>query len=145
MTKKLCSSDAIFTRPFTFFASAESISLSGATPVFVDIDPDTYNIDPVDLARNIASVLAEGKLTPRGIMPIDLFGLAADYNKITPIAERYDLFIIEDAAQSFGALYHNRKAGSLGNVASTSFYPAKPLGCYGDGVAESARASRFWR
>jgi UDP-2-acetamido-2-deoxy-ribo-hexuluronate aminotransferase len=135
MTKGLTKSDAVFTTPFTFFASAESISLAGATPVFVDIDPDTYNIDPAALESKIQEVIAEGKLTPRGIMPVDLFGLAADYEPISTIAEKYDLFVLEDAAQSFGAPYNNRRAGGFGDVAGTSFYPAKPLGCYGDGGA----------
>lgn len=135
MTKNLSASDAIFTTPFTFFASAESISLAGATPVFVDIDPLTYNIDPVDLKAKIESTLAGGKLAPRGIIPVDLFGLAADYKVINDIATKYDLFVLEDAAQSFGAKYHDNKAGGLASVAATSFYPAKPLGCYGDGGA----------
>lgn len=135
MAKQLSSNDAIFTTPFTFFASAESISLAGATPVFVDIDPHTYNIDPEQLERKIAETIKEGKLTPKGIIPVDLFGLAADYQNINAIAKRHDLFVLEDAAQSFAAPYHGAKACSLGDVAATSFYPAKPLGCYGDGGA----------
>ncbi|MFT5572297.1 MAG: UDP-2-acetamido-2-deoxy-ribo-hexuluronate aminotransferase [Cryomorphaceae bacterium] len=135
MTKALRKSDAIFTTPFTFFASAESISLAGATPVFVDIEPDTYNIDPVALEAKIQEVVADGKLTPRGIMPVDLFGLSADYESISAIAEKHKLFVLEDAAQSFGAPYKDGKAGGFGDAAGTSFYPAKPLGCYGDGGA----------
>ena len=135
MSRNLKASDAVFTSPFTFFASAESISLAGATPVFVDIDPDTYNIDTSALAAKIDDVITEGKLTPRGIVPVDLFGMAADYDSIKPIAEKYDLFVLEDAAQSFGAPYKGKRAGSLGDCAATSFYPAKPLGCYGDGGA----------
>ncbi len=135
MAKQLTASDAIFTTPFTFFASAESITLAGATPVFVDIDPETYNIDPVDLERKILATKAEGKLTPQGIMPVDLFGLAADYNAINALAKQHGLFVIEDAAQGFAADYHGKKAGGLADVGATSFYPAKPLGCYGDGGA----------
>lgn len=135
MVKQLKTHDAIFTTPFTFFASAESITLAGATPVFVDIDPLSYNMDPVELEKQIQRVLAEGELTPTGIMPVDLFGLAAEYNAIKTIAKKYDLFVLEDAAQAFGADYHGKKTGSLVDVAGTSFYPAKPLGCYGDGGA----------
>jgi UDP-2-acetamido-2-deoxy-ribo-hexuluronate aminotransferase len=136
--------DAIFTTPFTFIATAEVISLLGATPVFVDIDPDTYNIDPAKLERAITASeenelntyplpSQEIKLTPRGIISVDLFGLPADYDKINTIAKKHDLFVIEDAAQSFGATYYGRKACSLGDIGCTSFFPAKPLGCYGDG------------
>jgi len=135
MTKKLTKGDAIFTSPFTFFASAESITLAGATPVFVDIDPNTYNIDPVCLESAIQATRKDGTLTPRGIVPVDLFGLAADYDEINAIAKKHSLFVLEDAAQSFGAAYKDRKAGGLADIASTSFYPAKPLGCYGDGGA----------
>lgn len=135
MTLQLNKGDAVFTSPFTFFASAESISLAGATPVFVDIDPNTYNLDPVDLERKIQATIDKGQLTPKAVMPVDLFGLAADYQRINKTAKKYGLFVIEDAAQSFGAPYHSKKACGLGDVAATSFYPAKPLGCYGDGGA----------
>ncbi len=135
MTQNLKQGDAVFTTPFTFFASAESISLSGATPVFVDIDPITYNLDPIDLKTKIQDVLQEGKLNPKAIIPVDLFGLAADYNEISSIASEHNLFLLEDAAQSFGAQYHDGKACGFGDAAATSFYPAKPLGCYGDGGA----------
>ncbi|MEM7253018.1 MAG: DegT/DnrJ/EryC1/StrS family aminotransferase [Pseudomonadota bacterium] len=127
--------DAVFTTPFTFIATAEVISLLGATPVFVDIDPRTFNIDPAALAKAVEQTEADGKLKPRGVIAVDLFGLPADYEPINTLAERHQLFVIEDAAQSFGALYHNRRAGALAHVASTSFFPAKPLGCYGDGGA----------
>ncbi|HID97538.1 MAG TPA: DegT/DnrJ/EryC1/StrS family aminotransferase [Thermodesulfobacteriaceae bacterium] len=127
--------DAVFTTPFTFIATAEVISLIGATPVFVDIDPDTYNIDPFELRRIIDLVKREGSLTPRVIIPVDLFGLPADYDAIMEIAQAEGLLVLEDAAQSFGASYKGRKAGSLGHAAATSFFPAKPLGCYGDGGA----------
>ena len=127
--------DIVFTTPFTFFASAESITLAGGTPVFVDIDPNTYNLCPQDLEEKIKAAISSGKNRLRAIMPVDLFGLAADYQQINDIAEKYDLIVIEDAAQAFGAPYSNKKACGLGDVAATSFYPAKPLGCYGDGGA----------
>lgn len=125
--------DAVFTTPFTFIATAEVIQLLGATPVFVDIDPVTFNIDPKELERVIDETKKEGKLNPKGILPVDLFGQSADYNEINEIAKKHNLFVIEDAAQSFGATYHGKKACSLADVASTSFFPAKPLGAYGDG------------
>jgi dTDP-4-amino-4,6-dideoxygalactose transaminase len=132
--------DAVFTTPFTFVATAEVISLLGATPVFVDIDPITYNMDPERLEMAI-SALREGRgghdggsgLIPRGIIPVDLFGLPADYNRLNAIGEKYGLFVLEDAAQSFGAEYYGKKACSLAHTGCTSFFPAKPLGCYGDG------------
>jgi UDP-2-acetamido-2-deoxy-ribo-hexuluronate aminotransferase len=127
--------DAVFTTPFTFVATAEVISLLGATPVFVDIDPRTFNINPEQLVAAIEKTRAAGTLQPRGVITVDLFGLPADYDSIAPIAAENDLFVLEDAAQSFGALYKGRNAGSLGHVAATSFFPAKPLGCYGDGGA----------
>lgn len=135
MTYQLTATDAVFTSPFTFFATAEAISLAGATPVFVDIDPKTYNLDPTSLEAAINQTLEEGKLTPRGVMPVDLFGLSAAYDELTPIAEKFGLFVLEDAAQSFAAEYKGQLAGSFGDAAATSFYPAKPLGCYGDGGA----------
>ncbi len=127
--------DAIFTTPFTFFASVEVIAMTGATPIFVDIDPITFNIDSARLEAAIEVVRDEGKLTPRGIMPVDLFGLTADYYRIMQIAGIYGLFVLEDAAQAFGATYKGRRAPGFGHVGATSFFPAKPLGCYGDGGA----------
>ncbi len=127
--------DAVFTSPFTFFATAEMIALTGATPVFVDIDPDTYNIDPKTLAEAVRQVREEGRLTPRGIIPVDLFGLPADYDAIMPFAEEQGLFLLQDAAQAFGAEYKGRKCPTQGHIGTTSFFPAKPLGCYGDGGA----------
>lgn len=127
--------DAIFTTPFTFFATCEMIALTGATPVFVDIDSDTFNIDPIKLEEAIESVISAGKLKARGVIPVDLYGLPADYNVIMAIAEKFSLFVIEDAAQAFGATYKGRKAPGLAHVGATSFFPAKPLGCYGDGGA----------
>ncbi|TFH48383.1 MAG: DegT/DnrJ/EryC1/StrS family aminotransferase [Lysobacterales bacterium] len=135
MTYGVGPGDAIFTTTFTFVATAEVISLLGATPVFVDIDPRTFNIDPEKLAAAIGQTRAAGTLRPRGVITVDLFGLPADYDSIAAVADENGMFVLEDAAQSFGALYKGRFAGSLGNVAATSFFPAKPLGCYGDGGA----------
>lgn len=134
MAMELNKTDAVFVPSFTFFASGESVALIGATPVFVDCD-ETYNIDPVKLRQSIEHVIEEGKLTPKGIIPVDLFGLAANYDEILSIAKEYDLFVLEDAAQGFGGEYKGKKAGSFGDVSATSFFPAKPLGCYGDGGA----------
>ena len=133
MIEKIGPGDAIFTSTFTFIATAEVIELLGATPVFVDIDPETFNIDPAKLEEAIRRVSSEKKLRPRGIIPVDLFGQPADYRSIQAIADKYKLFILEDAAQSFGASQNGKKAGALAKVGATSFFPAKPLGCYGDG------------
>ncbi|MCF7822745.1 MAG: DegT/DnrJ/EryC1/StrS family aminotransferase [Candidatus Marinimicrobia bacterium] len=127
--------DAVFTTPFTFIATAEVIQLLGATPVFVDIDPKTYNISPSLLDKAIDSVLKEGKLIPKVIIPVDLFGLPADYPAIEAIAKKHGLKVLEDGAQGFGGMIGDKRAGSFGDAASTSFFPAKPLGCYGDGGA----------
>ena len=127
--------DAVFTTPFTYVATAEVISLLGATPVFVDVYESTFNIDCEQLELAIQHTISEGKLTPKAIIPVDLFGVPARYRLIEEIAKKYDLKVIEDAAQSFGATIGNRRTGTFGDVASTSFYPAKPLGCYGDGGA----------
>ena len=128
-------SDAVFVPSFTFFASAESITLAGGTPVFVDVDYETFNMNPNDLEIKIQETLKEEKLTPRGIIAVDLFGLPADFPAIRTIAEKYGLFLLEDAAQGFGGTLNGRQAGSFGDVGATSFFPAKPLGCYGDGGA----------
>lgn len=127
--------DAVFVPSFTFAATAEVVALAGAAPVFVDIDPDTYNIDLAGLEAAIAAVREEGSLTPRAIIPVDLFGLAADYAGLAGIAAREGLAVIEDAAQAIGGAAGNTMCGAFGDVAGTSFYPAKPLGCYGDGGA----------
>ncbi|TVM15338.1 aminotransferase DegT [Oceanidesulfovibrio indonesiensis] len=130
--------DAVFTTPFTFIATAEVVSLLGATPVFVDIDPDTYNIDPASLQQTVDTLGSHDRfknLTARGIIGVDLFGLPADYESLGAIAEDYGLFVLEDAAQSFGASTNGRRAGNLAHSAATSFFPAKPLGGYGDGGA----------
>jgi len=128
--------DAVFTTPFTFISTAEVITLLGATPVFVDIDKSTYNIDPAAFEAALECYSGpDSPLKPRGVIPVDLFGLAADYNPIEAIAKKHGMFVLEDAAQGFGAVYDGRRAGSFGDVATTSFFPAKPLGCYGDGGA----------
>lgn len=127
--------DAVFTTPFTYVATAEVISLLGATPVFVDVYESTFNIDCAKLESAIQHTISEGKLTPKAIIPVDLFGVPARYRLIEEIAKKYDLKVIEDAAQSFGGAIRDKKVGTFGDVAATSFYPAKPLGCYGDGGA----------
>lgn len=150
MAKGVGPGDAVLTTPFTFFATAEVIALLGATPVFVDIDPVTFNIDPIALEKTIRSWKGKGNgssvlpripngelagLNVKGIIPVDLFGIPANYDEINAIAVKHDLFVIEDAAQSFGGKYHGQPVGSLAGIACTSFFPAKPLGCYGDGGA----------
>ncbi|MEK0160745.1 DegT/DnrJ/EryC1/StrS family aminotransferase [Pseudoalteromonas piscicida] len=127
--------DAVFCPTFTFFASAETIAFAGATPVFVDSDAKTFNICPIDLENRIKQVIDAGELTPKVIMAVDLFGLPADYPAIKEIADKYQLKIIEDAAQGFGGEIDGKRAGSFADIATTSFFPAKPLGCYGDGGA----------
>lgn len=127
--------DAVFCSDITFIASTEPAKMLGATPVFCDVEPDTYNLKPESLERQIQAVLAEGKLTPKAVVAVDILGNPCEYDAIIPICEKYGLILIEDAAQSFGASYHGRKCCSFGHVATTSFFPAKPLGCYGDGGA----------
>lgn len=127
--------DAVFTSDFTYFASAGTASILGATPILVDIDLATFNISPEALEEQIKRVLAEGKLVPKAIIPVDLFGQPANYDKILPIAEKYGLKVLEDGAQGFGGSIRGKKACSFGDISTTSFFPAKPLGCYGDGGA----------
>lgn len=127
--------DAVFVADFTYFASAGCICIVGATPVFVDIDLATFNMCTVALEKQIEKVLAEGKLKPKAIIPVDLFGLPANYPAIEKIAEKYGLKILEDAAQGFGGQINGKLACSFGDMSATSFFPAKPLGCYGDGGA----------
>ena len=135
MAKGISYGDAIFTTPFTFIATAGVIQLLGATPIFVDIRDDTFNIDTSKLEIAIHKCQSNAELIPKAIIPVDIFGLPADYEMIEKIGNKFDLCIIEDAAQSFGGKIKNRKAGSFGDIGTTSFFPAKPLGCYGDGGA----------
>ena len=136
--------DAVFVPDFTFFSSAEVVPLEGATPVFVDVHEETFNLDASDLERAVQEVLAEGQLRPRVVVAVDLFGLPADYQAIRTVADRYGMYILEDGAQGFGGstslvilseAKESRRACSFGDIATTSFFPAKPLGCYGDGGA----------
>jgi dTDP-4-amino-4,6-dideoxygalactose transaminase len=134
MAKNVQQGDAIFVPSFTFAATAEVVAWMGATPVFIDSLEDTYNIDPKSLEQGIQTAKQAG-LRPVGIIPVDLFGQPADYDAIESIADRYKLWVMADGAQSFGASYKGRKVGNIGDIATTSFFPAKPLGCYGDGGA----------
>ena len=134
LAKGIGPGDAVLTTPFTYIATAEVISLLGATPVFVDIYEKTFNIDPL-LIEDAIKFSIKNNLTPKAIIPVDLFGLPARYRLIDEIVENFGLFVIEDAAQGFGGMIRSKKVGSFGDVASTSFFPAKPLGCYGDGGA----------
>ena len=127
--------DAVYVPAFTFAASAEVVALVGATPVFVDVLEDTFNMDPLSLEEAIATTKRAGKLRPRVVMPVDLFGQPADYGALEPIAAREGLRLLCDTAQAFGATIDERRTGGIGDAASTSFFPAKPLGCYGDGGA----------
>ncbi|UHD44468.1 DegT/DnrJ/EryC1/StrS aminotransferase family protein [Aureimonas altamirensis] len=127
--------DAVFVPSFTFAATAEVVALLGATPVFVDVLPDTYNIDPESLDRAIAEIRDVGVLKPRAVIAVDLFGQIADYPSIRAIADTYELKLVSDAAQGFGSTLGGQMAGAFADVVATSFYPAKPLGCYGDGGA----------
>lgn len=127
--------DAVFVPDFTFFSSGECPADEGATPIFVDVDQRTYNLDPVKLEEAIERVIAQGKYKPKAVVAVDLFGLPADYTKIKPICEKYGLLLLEDGAQGFGGSINGKKACSFGDISTTSFFPAKPLGCYGDGGA----------
>lgn len=127
--------DAVFVPDFTFFATGEVVAFEGATPVFVDVDPNTFNMDPIKLEKAIKSVIKEGALTPKVIIPVDLFGLPAPYLEIRRIADKYGMKILEDGAQGFGGRIGSQHACSFGDGATTSFFPAKPIGCYGDGGA----------
>ena len=145
MAWKIGPGDAVFTTPFTFIATAEVISLLGATPVFVDIDPQTFNLDPEQLNLAVEAVQkndpaihplpATTSLTPKAVITVDLFGLPADYDPIMAIAAENNLKVLADSAQGFGSVYKGKKSGTLGHATTTSFFPAKPLGCYGDGGA----------
>lgn len=127
--------DAVFVPDFTFFSTGEIVALAGATPIFVDVDRETFNIDTGKLEDAIQRILNQGNLVPKVIIPVDLFGLPANYPEIESIAKKYNLFVLEDSAQGFGGMINSRRAGSFGNAATTSFFPSKPLGCYGDGGA----------
>lgn len=127
--------DAVFVPDFTFFSSGECPAYEGATPIFVDVDPHTYNMDPDKLRQAIEQVRAEGNLTPKAVVSVDLFGQPADYDRILPLCKQYGLLLLEDGAQGFGGSLHGKRACSFGDIGTTSFFPAKPLGCYGDGGA----------
>src|ERR1700691_1449383 len=126
--------DAVLCPSFTFCATGEAVALTGATPVFVDVDEATFNIDVESLKRGIATARKLG-LKPRGVIPVDLFGQSADHDEVFAIAVAEGMFVLDDAAQAFGASYKGRRLGTFGHVTATSFFPAKPLGCFGDGGA----------
>ncbi|MAA51594.1 MAG: aminotransferase DegT [Phycisphaerae bacterium] len=134
MAMNIGAGDAVFCPSFTFPATAEAIAITGATPIFVDVGTKTFNICYKDLERNIEN-LENKKLNAKAVLAVDLFGLPANYSKLTKIAGRYNLKVISDAAQSYGGKYQNKAVGSLADITCTSFFPAKPLGCYGDGGA----------
>ena len=135
MANSIGAGDAVFCPDMTFIASIEPACLLGATPVFCDIEPGTYNIDPKSLEKQIKSVIVEGKLVPKAVVAVDFLGNPADFDAIREITDKYNLLLIEDAAQGTGASYKGKKCGSLGDIGATSFFPSKPLGCYGDGGA----------
>jgi dTDP-4-amino-4,6-dideoxygalactose transaminase len=126
--------DAVICPSFTYHATAEMVALLGATPIIADVSPETFNLDPASCERGVVTAKRLG-LTPRAVIPVDLFGLPADHEAITAIAKKHDLKILDDAAQGFGATYRGKKLGTFGTATATSFFPAKPLGCYGDGGA----------
>ncbi len=127
--------DAVFVPDFTFFSSGEVVPLVGAVPVFVDVKPDTFNIDCESLENAIEYVVRHTSLRPRAVVVVDLFGQPVEYDRLREITARYDMLLLEDAAQSFGGRFHGHRTCSLGDISSTSFFPSKPLGCYGDGGA----------
>ncbi len=129
------SGDAVFVSSFTFVASAEAPVLLGATPIFVDSKPDTFNMDPADLRRAIEEVKKEGKLNLKAIIAVDIFGSPCEYDEIMNIAKEYGMKVLSDSCQSYGSVYKGKRAGSIADMTATSFYPTKPLGCYGDGGA----------
>src|ERR1700724_599469 len=134
MVKRVCRGDAVLCPSFPFCATGEAVALTGATPVFVDVDEATFNIDVNSLKRGIATARKLG-LKPRAVIPVDMFGQSADHDAIGAVAEAEGLFVLDDAAQAFGASYKGRRLGSFGLATATSFFPAKPLGCFGDGGA----------
>lgn len=127
--------DAVFVPDFTFFSTAEVVPWVGAVPVFVDVDRDTLNMAPEALEKAVTAVVREGKLNPKAVIPVDLFGQPADYTAIRKIADHYHMLVLEDGAQGFGGRIGEQKACSFGDISTTSFFPSKPLGCYGDGGA----------
>lgn len=127
--------DAVFVPDFTFFSSGEIVSHAGATPIFVDVNIDTFNLSASSLEAAIKTVMIEGKLIPKAVIAVDLFGLPADFEAIRKIADKYGLLVLEDGAQGFGGSIEGKRACSFGDISTTSFFPAKPLGCYGDGGA----------
>ena len=127
--------DAVFVPDFTFFSSGEIVAHAGATPVFVDVDLDTFNISAKSLEAAAEKVAAEGKLQPKAVVAVDLFGLPADFAAVRKVADKYGLKVLEDGAQGFGGVIDGKTACSFGDISTTSFFPAKPLGCYGDGGA----------
>jgi dTDP-4-amino-4,6-dideoxygalactose transaminase len=134
MARGIGPGDAVVCPSFTFTATAEVVALVGATPVFADVEERSFNLDPASLQRACAAAREAG-LHPKAVIPVDLFGQPADYDRIMPIAEAENLFVLDDAAQAFGATYKNRRIGALAPATATSFFPAKPLSCYGDGGA----------
>ncbi len=134
MAKGYGRGDAVLCPSFTFCATGEAVALTGAVPVFVDVDEATFNMDAASLKRGIATARKLG-LKPRAVIPVDLFGQSADHDAVAAIAEAEGLFVLDDAAQGFGASYKGRRLGSFGHATATSFFPAKPLGCFGDGGA----------
>ncbi|HLG83109.1 MAG TPA: DegT/DnrJ/EryC1/StrS family aminotransferase [Bradyrhizobium sp.] len=134
MAKNIGPGDAVLCPSFTFCATGEAVALTGATPVLVDVDEETFNMDAASLARGIAVARRRG-LNPKAVIPVDLFGQSADHDAIAEVASAEGLFVLDDAAQGFGASYKGRRLGSIGHATATSFFPAKPLGCFGDGGA----------
>ncbi len=134
MAQGVGAGDAVFCPSFTFCATGEAVALTGAVPVFVDVDEATFNMDPASLKRGIATAIRAG-LKPRAVIPVDLFGQSADHDGIGEVADAEGLFVLDDAAQGFGASYKGRRLGTFGLATATSFFPAKPLGCFGDGGA----------
>ena len=134
MARGIGPGDAVFCPTFTFCATAEVVALVGATPVFIDVEADSFNIDAKGLAAALATAKRLG-LTPKAVIPVYLFGLPADHDAIAAVAKDANLFVLDDAAQAFGASYKGRRLGTFGHATATSFFPAKPLGCYGDGGA----------
>ncbi len=134
MAKGVGPGEAVLCPSFTFCATGESVALTGATPVFVDVDAETFNVDLASLTRGLTAARRAG-LRPKGVIAVDLFGQSADHDAVAAFADAEGLFVLDDAAQAFGATYKGRRLGGIGNIMATSFFPAKPLGCYGDGGA----------